>query len=580
MYRTGLTVTLTLCVLMGITATVTAEPPRPGTTDSGLNESEEATLWSKQPTDSYVSTETYREAYGENRTTIHQIANGTDISFTEPPSAARQWTTYAHETFESGGSSTSVFPPEANRTNETYIKDAHATVFAVTPATRTYLDEREKRFYVATDGTVHGVVDYRVAVPPTTRGDNETISWRLDSHEITDVRLYKDDEEIEHVDGTHRPVLEYDVEGDEATFTIEADIEASLLRTTVPDDVSNETDVGNDPSGSTSVVNESVTVSDSIDVDIYDLRATAHHTDYPSGETGVSIFQTKPWQGYTLDENGTEEVRGVWRFFQARDTEWDTLERSTSTRTSSFDSAVLPVYVHAYPSRLGPRTKPEYGGPRIIELWGQELETPKAELPENVSVEVVDEPYEASYGMAVESRAVERDSVTVHGIVYGTKADIRAPIEGAERPLRESDLSAEIIDRNESGVTVLLSLEDAETGDPIVLDDDARAAPIADVGRDGFIEIDGERVETNATGEAVVHLREQGAYTARYDPESWLSSYPAYAGDTAVVRWHGLGTLSAWGELLGRTAIWFAPFLLVLYAGRKLGRMIHWREYP
>ena len=573
-HRTGAVVSvalLSVVTLATVATAVAAEPPRPGTTNSGLNESEEATLWSKQPVDNYVSPETYREAYGENRTTIHEIANGTDVSFTEPPAAADQWTTYAHETYEPGDRDASVHPPWAARTNGTYIKDAHASVFAVTPATETYLNESETLFYVAPDGQVLGVVDYRIEIPPSTTPDDRHISWELDSHEIAEVRLLKDGEELASIDGTSHPAFDYDVAGDEATFTIEADINASLVRTT-----------RFDHSGSVhrQLLNESVTVSNSITVDIYDLRATAHHTDYPSGETGVSIFQTKPWQGYTLDENGTEEVRGVWRFYQARDTEWDTLERSTSTRTSSFDSAVLPVYVHAYPSRLGPRTKPEYGGPRIIELWGQELETPKAELPENVSVEVVDEPYEASYGMAVESRAVERDSVTVHGIVYGTKADIRAPIEGAERPLRESDLSAEIIDRNESGVTVLLSLEDAETGDPIVLDDDARAAPIADVGRDGFIEIDGERVETNATGEAVVHLREQGAYTARYDPESWLSSYPAYAGDTAVVRWHGLGTLSAWGELLGRAAIWFAPFLLVLYAGRKLGRMIHWREYP
>lgn len=145
--------------------------------------------------------------------------------------------------------------------------------------------------------------------------------------------------------------------------------------------------------------------------------------------------------------------------------------------------------------------------------------------------------------------------------------------------MRESKLSAEIVAENETGITVLLTLEDAETGDPIVLADDDRIAPIADLEREGYIAIDGKRVKTNATGEAVVHLTEQGVYTARYEPASWLDSYPVYAGDSAMVRWHALGTIAGWLELFVRTGLVLAPFLVMVYVGRRLGSMLQWRQF-
>lgn len=102
MRRAGLMLTLVLLVVPALSSVASGDPPRPGTTDSNLTESEEATLWSKQPAAAYVSNEAYRDAYGDNRTTIHEIANGTDLTFAEPPSTAQRWTRYAHGRFEPG----------------------------------------------------------------------------------------------------------------------------------------------------------------------------------------------------------------------------------------------------------------------------------------------------------------------------------------------------------------------------------------------------------------------------------------------------------------------------------------------
>jgi hypothetical protein len=80
-----------LSVLMAVlfvtslfTGIVTASPPGPGTEGNGLSENESATLWSRDA-DNYISQEEYRQRYGDERTAIHQLANGTDITFKRPP---------------------------------------------------------------------------------------------------------------------------------------------------------------------------------------------------------------------------------------------------------------------------------------------------------------------------------------------------------------------------------------------------------------------------------------------------------------------------------------------------------------
>jgi hypothetical protein len=574
----GLSLGLAMLLVTSFATVVSADPPRPGTTESGLNESEEATLWAKQSAETYVDESAYEAAYGENRTTVHQIANGTDMTFRRPPDTAGQWTRYAHSRYEPGDSSASVFPPTANRTNSTYIKDAHATLFALSPATKTYLTSGDSRFYVAPEGEAFGTVDYRVALPADETVGNTTTKWDLETHRISEVRLYADDEEIARTDGTHRPESSYQLDDDVEEIRLEADINASINRTKITRTRLNDGSVHE--SITWTRINESVTVIDNRSVDVYDLQATVHYTEYPNGETGVSVYQTAPWQGYRLTEDGRVRVRGIWRFFTARETEWDDLVRTTLTDSERVDSTALPVYVHAYPSRLGPQTKPEYDGPTILEQWGQTRRSPKANVHENVTVDIVNGRYETTYGIAVRTRRVDREAVTVNGIVHDVKTDPRLPPAEGDRPLRETNLSATVLQQNESVATVRLTLREADTGDPIVLADDERVAPIADLSRDGYIEIDGQQVKTNATGEAVVHLTEPGAYTARYEPGSWLDHYPAYAGDSTVVRWHPLTTVSAWASLAIRFGLWFTPLLVALYAGLRLGSFLRWSEIP
>jgi hypothetical protein len=556
-----------LCVTSIVTGIVTAAPPRPGTEDNGLTENESATLWSRD-SDDYISQEEYQERYGESRTAMQQLANGTDITFKRPPATAATWTRNDFEDLNAGGSDTSVHPPHATLEDGVYIEDAHATIFAVQPSTRGHLESGETPLYIAPNGTMRGFVDYRVRVPNGSSSGNRTVEWSLTNHEVDEVRLINDGTTIVEQEGSHTPALEYQIEDDwSTTLTLEAEIDVRLKKT-VRTDHGDETDVD------VTYQTESLNVTDSIDVEIYDLTAYPYYAEYPNGDTGVAIFQSRPWQGYTLTDNGSARVRGVWRFYTARNTNWDTLVRSSRTGSTTVESDAIPVYVHAYPSRIGPRAEPVRDGPEIIDTWGTDRPSPVGTLGENINIEIVNQSYTTTYGLAVRAETVDREDLHVAGIVRGVNASIVAPDAGSERQLRRSNLTVEVIQQNQSQATLRIELRDNQTGAPIGLGGSGRRYPIGGGARNGYITIADQRVETNASGVAIVTVEQSGIYTARYHPGSWLGHNPAYVSDTATARWHPLGTIEGWFALFVEVGWQLLPFFVMFYAGKRLLRML------
>ena len=588
MHSRRVALALSAVLLVGLVSTIAAaDPPRPGTEGNGLDENESATLWSRDDDSQSISDAAYREAYGESRTPLQALANQTDLTFKRPPATASIWTRHDHRDYDPGGRTMSVYPQDATLNDSRFVKDAHASVFAVTPSTKAHRSPKETTWYVAPEGRLLGAVDYRVRTPSGVERTNRTVSWSVDSHEIAEVRLLQNGIVVTRADGSHWSNLTYELRGREGALTLEADIEATLEKTSR--EAYYVTVTG--PNGtnrtekrwqkSTTKVDDSVTVSETLDIEVYDLSVTRYQITYPDGTSGIAVFQNRPWQGYTLAKNESATVRGVWRFYTARDTSWDTLTRATSQGHTRVESEALPVYVHAYPSQLGPRAEPVSTGPEITTVWGKRRESPNSTIGKTVNVEVVSSPYEASCGIAVRYSEYDADAFAVRGIVRGVTATIQPPPDEHTRQVRESELSLEVISQNESGATLLLKLVDAGTGEPIVLDrtDDPRYAPLLDGGRSGYVTVAGHRLETNASGMAIVRVDDSGLYTARYHPGSWLSHDPAYNSDTASARWHPLATVAGWVSLVTNLILWFLPFGLAWYAGRQLGLMFSW-EVP
>jgi len=565
-----------------LTTSSTARPPTPPTAENGLTANESATLWSRDDDTGYISNEAYREAYGESRSAVAQVANATDLTFREPPATAATWTRNDHREFAGGDRETSVYPSHANLTDGAYIKEAHATVFAVAPSTVTHRTPNRTTRYVAPNGTLRGLVDYRVAVPADNHTDDQTVEYALDDHSVEEVRLYADDRLLRRAAGTKRPALPYRLAADAAEFRLEADITVTLTVTIT----TRERVQVPGPNGTmelelrvrtrTETRTETVTARDRRAVTRYDPSVLLTTARYPNGDRGVAAYYTQPWQGLLLTANGSQRVRGVWRFYTARDPRWDTLTRSSETMTEQRPSPVLPVAVHAYPSRLGPRTDPVGQSPTLLRVWGSPYETPASSLPETVHVDVVTEAYTASDGLAVRTDAGQQHEPVVRGIVRGVNASIQRT--GPPQRLRPTALNVSVLARSSERVRLHVTLRNAATGEPIGLRSrsGSRYESITG-GRAGYIELGPQRVQTNRSGEATVTLTDPGVYTARYVPGSWLEHDPAYTRATATVRWHPLTTVAGWLALLVRGVQWFLPFALALYAGRKLGQVFSLR---
>ena len=565
-HRVSSVLVAALLVSSSIIGLATAQPPRPGTETNGLTENESATLWSRD-SDRYVSQQDYQQQYGDDRTALHQLANGTDITFTRPPATAATWTRNDFADLDAGGPDTSTYPPHASLEDGTFIDDAHATIFAVTPSTRGHLDADETPLYIAPNGTVRGLVDYRVRVPTGNETGNQTVDWALVSHEIENTRLKIDGITVASTAGTHTPELQYHTTHSwGANLTLEATISVRLKKTV-------ETTVGGESETTVNYRTETRTVSDTLDTEIYDLAAYPYYAQYPNGDTGVAIFQSRPWQGYTLTDDESSRVRGVWRFYTARNTNWDTLVTSTGTSTTTAQSDAIPVRVHAYPSQIGPRAEPVRDGPDIIDTWGTDRASPRRTIGENVTVEVVNQSYTPTYGLAVRAETVDREALRVGGIVRGVNATIVDPQVGSARQLRESNLSVELVSQTTSNATLRVELRDNQTGAPIASNGSDRQYPIGGSSHSGYITVGDQRVETNESGIAIVTLDEPGIYTARYHPGTWLGHDPAYVGDTASVRWHPLGTLEGWVTFVFEVGWQAIPFVVTFYAGRRLLRM-------
>lgn len=565
-HRVRSTLMVGLLVTSLAAGVVTAAPPQPGSDDNGLTDNESATLWSRDA-DNYSSQEAYRQQYGEQRSAVQQVANGTDITFTRPPATAATWTRNDFRGLTAGDADTAVHPPHADLADSTMIKDAHATIFGVHPSTRGHLGGGEEPVYVAPNGTLRGLVDYRVRVPDDQSVGSTTVEWSLADHSVETVRLKQDGEVIAEQAGTQTPSIAYQIDDAwNATLTLEAEIRVRLKRTVKPGPTSDRT-IG------ISYETDTIAVSDSLSVDVYTLAASVYYAEYPNGDDGVAVFQSRPWQGTILTTDGTRRVRGVWRFYTARDPNWDTLVRTTRTDQTTVESAAIPVYVHTYPSRIGPRTEPVRDGPTLIDTWGAPRPSPATRLGENISIDVVTQPYTPTYGTAIRATDVDRDALQITGIVRGVTASLDQQPRSAERQLRASDLSMEVTSQSHSQATLTLELRERHTEAPIALTGDRRD-PIGNDSHAGYITVVDQRVRTNASGIAQVTVAEPGIYTATYHPGPWLSHTPAYVSDSATARWHPLGTLDGWVALVFNVGWQLLPFAVMFYAGTRLLRLL------
>lgn len=562
--------------------------------DHGLEASTFARLWSGD------IDETDTDAEG---TVEDVLLSRSDYAFDRPPEAVESWNVGDHRDFPSTDVDASVYPTHADRIDELWIRDAYIEVFAIQPSTVAHFSPNDTPHYIRRSGEVLGTTDYRIGLPPDERHDydppapdsgetvllEKTVSWELLGHEMSDITLEADGEPVDSTGATHTPRLEFSsLPSSTDRLSLVVTISASFERTTRRKyrsayedcdtrtiEEGNETrtvtecDVEYDTYWSTDVDRPSrhVTVRDSVDVDVYELAPTASRTAFADGRSALAVNQSNgdPWASYRFPDSGS--VHNIWHFYSARDHQWDTLVEASESGTNHRPSDAIPLQVHAFPSGGGAYARSKFGELEVTQVWGAERPAPN--LPEAITLPVVDEPYSTGSVVIAKSGSPAdwEGEVTVEGLVRGTEA--KTPIRTTRRQ-EATTLDIELLDVNRSAetVTVRISLRESASDRPI----DLRPRP-------GVVEVHGVEAEPNASGTAVVTAPLVGSFvTAEYRPGPWWATHPAYESTRASVDlpadWPNPRRLVVAGVSL---MIWLVPLLLVVYfIDRLLGRGQLW----
>ncbi|MDS0260526.1 hypothetical protein NDI56_14060 [Haloarcula sp. S1CR25-12] len=556
-----------LSLAVGSTAPSEAHPPNE--TDHGVNESTFWTLWAGD-NDSRDLSET------NTMESLKLLTDGTDVPLDRPPRAVETWNTGEHSEVPQTGTDAATHPQDTTLSDGAYLQDVGISMVALQPSTRAHLSERVQPLYIAPEGEAHGVIDYRIDVPETRSSGSRTIQWDLRSHEVASVRLRLDGEVLDETRRDTTPTLRYtDLEvgsDSERQLTLEATVSTTLRRTVITEeDTCTDTQTNGTAqnttedcrtvrSSSSTLHDDSVTVRDTRQVRIYAFVVSGFKTEYPDGDLGLVTYKSHPWYGVSLP-NG--EVRGVWRFYSARNPAWDTLTTYRSDGSTTAHSPVHPLQVHAYPIATGPTPWPR-ATTSLLDVYGETQQAPS--LPAQVELDAIEGRYTGSFGIATRAETTNHNlsQMEIIGLVRGTNRSLD-PEKFSSVPLSESNLTLEIADRTDERLSVRARLSANDTGEPIET-----------ASREGYLVVAGETVETNESGIAsVTFSRSEDAVSARYVPGYWWRNVPGYTGDTAVI--HTGGTVLQYVDALFRG---FVPVAALLLGGYIISRLTSWHFWP
>ena len=453
----------------------------------------------------------------EDASALDYLTRSSDYFYADPPEAPARWNAGEVESFDGGGKSSSVYPPGANLSDgdEGMVYDAYVSVFSVSPSTTVHYSPDRQTRYVGKSGEVHAFVDYRVE--------------GADSHTV-DVELVETGDAVSETGGVRVP---YDGLSAE-TVTLRATVEATRT----------------EPDGD--VITDTVVVNDTVDVQPYNVSSppsVALRTTYPDGDTAAFVVRGTPWSSVRLP-NAT--VHSGWRFFSARDTDWDDPLVVETGSTTYEGETYHPLRVHAYPSRGGVYVD---GDAEVRKSLGDTFDPPS--LPDGVNVDVVNSTYTTT--RAVDLRYDGGGGIEVTGIL-GDEAPARTP--PVTQSIEATNLTLSVANRNQNGVDVRVSLRDAD-GEPI----DTRSAG-------GYVRLEGrQNVTTELDGTATVNVTPppSGAVFARYVPNDWHDSLDERRGrtpyvgdtDTLIVR-AGFDLFDELG-MLAQLGVFVLPFLVLTF---------------
>lgn len=541
----------------------------------GVNSSDFYRLWSNDVDDGGLSEDEFKDGEVDPREGAERaLARSTDIPFERPPKAAEDWTRGDFRDYNPGGTESSVAPANAELTDGYYIKDAFVSIAAVQPSTILHdTNVTNTTRYVAPDGEVLAVSDFRVALPEDEETDKEREEWSLVDTSIETVDLRADGQTLSTDDG-HRSILEYSDLAGSVTLTVEATISAELEETTEKCTNWNATSgICEEWESFDETVSVEQTVSDAKSVEVNQLSNVSGRRvnfESKSDRVGVAVHPDTEWSTITVD--GDVQARSNWWFYTAGTPGWNKMVTHRADGSTTAASSVRPIQVHVFPSEAKPHvpTEPVNGTIplRMEETWGEERTGPK--LPSAIDLETANL-YTNADSVALSSEILDEsalEEVTVGGIVRGQSETVTM---GEPQAVRETNLTLTVTEDNSTHAIVRAEVTDTTTGDPVAA---------------GRVEIGNQSAPLDQKGTAVITVQNPGlTIRGEYTPEGWWRTDQPYssAATTTIVPREFLD-FQTLVDLVIVTLLWFLPVSLLAFGidyvtnGELLGLERHSRD--
>jgi hypothetical protein len=532
-------------------ATVPADGPA-----YGVNNSTFQRLWSEDIDNGTLSVDDFDDANVSSRAEFaHRLARSTDIPFAQPPQAASDWNTGDFGDYTPGDRSESVHPTGATLEDGVYIKDAYVSIFAVQPSTILHQANGTTQ-YVAPDGQVRALSDYRVAVPQDDRNGSHRERWSVDRTRIESVNLSARGRPRDSGSG-HQATLQYTNLSGDPQLTVEATITVTLRHVTLdcPDWNASISSCDGDWTREveTPKASKTITTTQSVVVNrLSDIAGKRVQFETNENRVGAAIHPTTEWSTITVD--GEVRARSTWWFYTAGKSGWQTMVTSTATEETRATSSVRPVLIHAFPSQQTPYVPTELtdDGERpltIEETWGSEQAGPP--LPSNIDLDAA-APYVNADSIAVSSTTLDKGAfreVTVHGIVRGQS---RMVTLSEQQTVRETNLTLTVTEANATHAVVRATVTENATGAVVTT---------------GRVTIRNQTTALNSSGMAIITISKPGTLVrGQYHSAEWWRTDRPYAASTDIAKtpanYPDLQTLI---QLAVVTILWFIPVAVLVF---------------
>ena len=524
--------------------------------DYGVNNSTFQRLWSEDEDNGNLSADDFADGNVSSRAEFaHRLARSTDVPFARPPQVTEDWNSGDFGDYSPGDRDSSIHPESATLEDGVYIKDAYVSIFATQPSTILH-QGNETTQYVAPDGQIRVLSDYRVAVPQGDQNGSQREQWSIDRTSIESVEFSADGRTIDTGSG-HQAMLQYTDLSGSPQLTVEANITVTLRHVTLdcPDwnsSISNcdgnwNRDVETPEASKTVSTSQAVVVNQLSGISGNRVQFEAHEN-----QVGAVVHPNTEWS--TIRVDGDVRARSNWWFYTAGRSGWQMMVTSTATNTSRAESSVRPVQVHAFPSQQAPYvpTEPTDDGKQplaIEETWGTEQSGPS--LPANIDLESAN-PYVNADSIALSSSTLDESAfreVTVYGIVRGQSRTVSL---SELQTVHETNLTLTVTEANATHAVVRATATENSTDDVVTT---------------GRVTIGNQTTALNSSGMAVATISNPSLIVhGQYQSAAWWRTDQPYAASEDVAKTPAnFPEFQTLIQLVVVTILWFIPVTVLVF---------------